>query len=76
MNIQERLPKKITTIVAALCLGMGPYDVRWLVVSKQIQSESYEEIPVESIGKYLMEKKGWDQPYVETFLFEKLCQNL
>lgn len=76
MNIQEQLPKEITTIMAAMCLGIGAYDVRWLVVSKEIQSESYEEIPVESIGKYLMEKNGWEQSYVETFLFEKLCQNL
>jgi regulator of sirC expression with transglutaminase-like and TPR domain len=46
-----------------------------LVTTKKIQSISYEEISVSGIAKYLSNDKGYEQEYIEYFLFENLCQN-
>jgi len=75
MNIQQALPDTISKYQAALILGLSPYQVMALVTTKKIQSISYEEISVSGIAEYLGNERGYEQEYIEYFLFENLCQN-
>jgi regulator of sirC expression with transglutaminase-like and TPR domain len=75
MSLQNLLPQTISKYKAALVLGLSPYQVMALVTTKKIQSISYEEISVAGIAKYLSDERGYEQDYIEYFLFERLCQN-
>jgi hypothetical protein len=68
MNLQEGFPETVPVKVAAELMGISPYEVRSKVVSKELSSVSYEDINLDSIGKWLMENKGWEQEYTEMFI--------
>ncbi len=76
MNIQQALPETISKYRTAVVLGLSTFEVMTLVTTKQIQSSSYEEIPVAGIAKFLGRERGYDQDYIEYFLYEMICQNL
>jgi hypothetical protein len=71
----KELPEFVSQHQAAEIIGISPYDVMGLVVTKVITSSSYTQIPLKAVGDYVKELKGWDGEYTDLFIHQTLNGN-